>query len=125
MYGQTEASPRVTWLPPDRLQEKIGSVGIEVSGVHVMILDESGKDVPFGAEGEIVVGGNSVMMGYWDQSNGHDKVLKDGLLYTGDLARMDEDGFIYIVGRKKEIIKSGGNRVSAKELEECILRQEQ
>ncbi len=65
------------------------------------------------------------MMGYWDQSNGHDKVLKDGLLYTGDLARMDEDGFIYIVGRKKEIIKSGGNRVSAKELEECILRQEQ
>jgi len=122
MYGQTEASPRVTWLPPDKLQEKMGSIGIEVPGVHVKIINESGDEASIGEEGEIVVGGNSVMMGYWDQSNGHDKVLNDGWLYTGDLARMDEDGYIFIVGRKKEIIKSGGNRVSAKELEECILK---
>jgi len=122
MYGQTEASPRVTWLPPDKLQEKMGSIGIEVPGVHVKIINESGDETSIGEEGEIVVGGNSVMMGYWDQINGHDKVLKDGWLYTGDLARMDEDGYIFIVGRKKEIIKSGGNRVSAKELEECILK---
>ncbi|MFH2049069.1 MAG: class I adenylate-forming enzyme family protein [bacterium] len=122
MYGQTEASPRVTWLPPKKLQEKMGSIGIEVPGVHVKIINESGDEASIGEEGEIIVGGNSVMMGYWDQSNGHDKVLKDGWLYTGDLARMDEDGYIFIVGRKKEIIKSGGNRVSAKELEECILK---
>jgi len=122
MYGQTEASPRVTWLPPDKLQEKIGSAGIEVPGVYVKIVNESGEEVPVGTEGEIIVGGNSVMMGYWDQSNGHDKVLKDGWLYTGDLARMDEDGYIFIVGRIKEIIKSGGNRVSAKEVEETIMK---
>ena len=122
MYGQTEASPRVTWLPPDKLQDKIGSVGIEIPGVSVKIVDESGEEVPVGTEGEIVVVGNSVMMGYWGQSNGHDKVLKDGWLYTGDLARMDDDGYIFIVGRKKEIIKSGGNRVSAKEVEESILK---
>jgi long-chain acyl-CoA synthetase len=124
MYGQTEASPRVTWLPPDKLKEKMGSVGIEVTGVKVKIIDETGAEVPPGIEGEIVVGGNSVMMGYWDQSYSHDKVLKDGWLYTGDLARIDEDGYIFIVGRKKEIIKSGGNRVSAKEVEECIMKIE-
>jgi len=124
MYGQTEASPRVTWLPPDKLKEKMGSVGIEVTGVKVKIVDETDAEVPPGIEGEIVVGGNSVMMGYWDQSYSHDKVLKDGWLYTGDLARFDEDGYIFIVGRKKEIIKSGGNRVSAKEVEECIMKIE-
>ncbi len=124
MYGQTEASPRVTWLPPDKMQDKMGSVGIEVPGVIVKIVNEEGEEVHVGGEGEIVVGGNSVMMGYWDQSNGHDKVLRDGWLYTGDLARMDEEGYIFIVGRKKEIIKSGGNRVSAKEVEETVLKIE-
>ena len=125
MYGQTEASPRVTWLPPDRLREKIGSAGIPVPGVEVIIVDDKGCELPSGKTGEIVVGGDSVMMGYWNQTEEQAKVLREGKLYTGDLARKDEDGYIFIVGRKKEIIKTGGNRVSAKEIEECILEQGQ
>ncbi len=121
MYGQTEASPRVTWLPPYRLREKLGSVGIEVPGVKVRIVKENGEDASVGEEGEIVVGGDSVMMGYWNQPDEQKEVLKDGWLYTGDLARRDTDGFIFIVGRRKEIIKSGGNRISVKEVEECLI----
>ena len=121
MYGQTEASPRVTWLPPERLDEKLGSIGVAVPGVIVRVVDAVGNDVPPGVEGEIVVGGDSVMMGYWNQPDEQAEVLRDGWLYTGDLARIDDDGFLFIVGRKKEIIKSGGNRVSAKEVEETVL----
>ncbi len=121
MYGQTEASPRVTWLPPERLREKLGSVGIEVPGLKVRIIKEDGSDAAVGEEGEIVVGGDSVMMGYWNQPDEQREVLKDGWLYTGDLAKRDSDGFIFIVGRRKEIIKSGGNRISVKEVEECLI----
>lgn len=121
MYGQTEASPRVTWLPPETLAVKLGSVGIPVPGVLVRLITEEGRDAGADEEGEIIVGGDSVMMGYWRQPAEQGEVLRDGWLYTGDLARMDRDGFIFIVGRKKEIIKSGGNRVSAKEVEETIL----
>ena len=121
MYGQTEASPRVTWLPPERLVEKLGTVGIEVPGLLVKIIKASGEEAAVDEAGEIVVGGDSVMMGYWNQPEEQKEVLKDGWLYTGDLAKRDSDGFIRIVGRKKEIIKTGGNRVSAKEIEECLL----
>ncbi len=121
MYGQTEASPRVTWLPPEKLGAKLGSVGIPVPGVLVRVVDAEGREVGPDQEGEIIVGGDSVMMGYWQQKAEEEDVLHDGWLYTGDLARVDRDGFIFIVGRKKEIIKSGGNRVSAKEVEETIL----
>jgi len=121
MYGQTEASPRISYLPPERLKEKIGSVGIPVPGVDISILNDYGQEVKPGEIGEIVVRGDNVMMGYWGKPKEQDEVLKDGCLYTGDLAKRDEEGFIYIVGRKKEIIKTGGSRVSAKEVEECLL----
>ena len=124
MYGQTEASPRVTWLPPERLDEKLGSIGIEVNGLLVKIITEAGDEAQTGEVGEIVVGGDSVMLGYWNQPEEEKEVLKDGWLYTGDLAKRDEDGFIFIVGRKKEIIKSGGNRISVKEVEETLLSNE-
>ena len=124
MYGQTEASPRVSYLPPERLKEKIGSIGIPVPGVKINILDEHGREVAKDEVGEIVVSGDNVMMGYWNQPEEQEEVLKDGSLYTGDLARKDDEGLIYIVGRKKEIIKTGGNRVSAKEVEECLLENE-
>lgn len=124
MYGQTEASPRVTYLPPERLADKLGSVGIEVPGVRVKIVKDSGEEASVGEEGEIAVGGDSVMMGYWNQPKEQQDVLKGSWLFTGDLAKRDSDGFIYIVGRKKEIIKSGGNRVSVKEIEECLLLSE-
>ncbi len=125
MYGQTEASPRVSWLPPDKLREKLGSVGIPVPGVIVKIVNPKGEEVGVDEEGEIIVGGDSVMMGYWNDPDEQSEVLRDGWLYTGDLAKKDSDGFIFIVGRKKEIIKSGGHRVSAKEIEEYLLEHEQ
>ena len=121
MYGQTEAAPRVSWLPPERLAEKLGSVGIPVPGVQIIVADERENEVPTGETGEIVVVGDNVMMGYWNQPEENRAVLKDGKLHTGDLAKRDKDGFIYIVGRRKEIIKCGGNRVSVKEVEDCLL----
>ncbi len=124
MYGQTEASPRVTYLPPERLKEKVGSIGVPVPGVIVDVLNEKGQEVAVGEVGEIVVSGDCVMMGYWNQPEEQDQVLREGRLYTGDLAKRDEEGLIYIVGRRKEIIKTGGNRVSAKEVEECLLEND-
>lgn len=121
MYGQTEASPRVTWLPPERLADNVGSIGIPVPGVTIKILDENGRDVFSGEVGEIAVSGDCVMMGYWNQPDEQEQVLRDGWLFTGDLARRDENGLIFIVSRKKEIMKVGGNRVSAREVEEKIL----
>jgi long-chain acyl-CoA synthetase len=121
MYGQTEAAPRVTWLPPERLKDKVGSIGVAVPGVTIELLDENGKPVALGDTGEIVVSGPNVMMGYWNQPRENHEVLRDEKLHTGDLAKLDQDGYLWVVGRSKEIIKSGGNRVSAKEVEECLL----
>ena len=122
MYGQTEAAPRASWLPPERLREKLGSIGIAVPGVTLEVVDEEGKSLPVGKTGEIAVSGPNVMLGYWNQPEETAQVIKNGKLMTGDLARCDEDGYFFIVGRKKEIIKTGGNRVAAKEVEECLLR---
>ncbi len=124
MYGQTEAAPRVTWLPPERLADKVGSIGIAVPGVTIEVLDDNDKPSPIGETGEIVVSGPNVMLGYWNQPNEAKEVIKDGKLRTGDLAKQDADGYFWVVGRKKEIIKAGGNRVSAKEVEECLLVNE-
>ncbi len=124
MYGQTEAAPRATYCPPERLREKLGTIGIPVPGVDIKIMDDDGNEVPTGQSGEIVIIGPNVMMGYWNQPDEEASVLRDGKLFSGDLARKDDDGFIFIIGRKKEIIKVGGNRVSAKEVEERILENE-
>lgn len=121
MYGQTEASPRVTYLPTEKLQENIGSIGIPVPGITIEIIGENGEELPVGEVGEIVVSGDCVMMGYNNQPEEQAEVLKDGRLFTGDLARMDENGMIFVVSRKKEILKVGGNRVSAREVEEKLL----
>lgn len=124
MYGQTEAAPRVTWLPPDRLTDKIGSIGIPLNGVQVSILDPDDQPVASGETGELVVRGQNVMLGYWNEPDEQAQVLKEGALHTGDLGYQDDDGFLWIVGRSKEIIKSGGNRVSAKEIEDVLLTAE-
>ncbi len=120
MYGQTEASPRISYLPPEMLADNVGSVGVSLKGVAVHICDESRSELPRGELGEVVVSGDLVMMGYWNQPDEQDQVLKAGRLYTGDLGRIDDDGLLWIVSRKKEIIKVGGHRVSAREVEECI-----
>jgi len=120
MYGQTEATARLTYLDPAYLNEKPASIGKAIPHVKVDILDEHGQKVEQGQTGEIVARGDNLMLGYWDSPKETSNVLKKEGLWTGDLARMDEDGFIYLVSRKKEMIKSGANRISPLEIEDVV-----
>ncbi len=124
MYGATELSPRLTWLPPEQWEEKKGSIGISIPNAEAFVADEHGNRLPSGVEGEIVGRGSNVMQGYWNDPEGTARVIRNGLYYTGDIGRMDEDGFLYIVGRSKDMLKIGGNRVSTKEIEEALLQIE-
>ncbi len=124
MYGATELSPRLTWLPPDRWSEKKGSIGIPIPNTEAFIADENGDRLSAEEEGEIVGRGSNVMMGYWKDPEATSQVVRDGLYYTGDIGRMDDEGFIYVVGRSKDMLKIGGNRVSTKEIEDAILQVE-
>ena len=120
MYGQTEATARLSYLPPGLVLEKEGSVGKAIPGVELKVVNESGDEVLPGETGEIIARGDNVMLGYWGQPEETASVLRDGWLYTGDLATVDEEGFIYIKSRKSELIKSGAHRISPKEIEEVI-----
>jgi len=121
MYGATEAAPRLSWLDPELLFSKWGSIGIPVDNVDLLILDGDGNEVPRGETGEIAARGSNIMRGYWKDQEETDKVLRNGFYYTGDLGKQDEDGFFYVVGRTKDMIKVKGFRISAKEIEEAIL----
>ena len=121
MYGATEAAPRLSYVEPSRLPEKWGSIGIPVDNVDLVIMDSDGKELPIGEEGEIAARGSNIMNGYWKDPIGTNDVLKNGYYLTGDLGKKDKDGFFYVVGRKKNIIKVKGFRVSAKHIEEAIL----
>ena len=120
MYGQTEATARLSYLPPEMLNRKSGSIGKGIPGVELRVIDSQGKDVKPGNIGEIVAHGDNVMAGYFDDIDETAKTIRDGWLYTGDLGTWDEDGYIYLTARKKEIIKVGGKRVSPKEIEDVI-----
>ncbi|WP_319562170.1 AMP-binding protein [Marispirochaeta sp.] len=121
MYGATEAAPRLSYLHPSMLDAKLGSIGTPVPNVDLFVADEEGKPLATGEEGEIVARGSNIMKGYWKDPDGTAEVLKNGLYFTGDLGKADDDGYIFIVGRKKDIIKVKGFRVSAKEIEERLL----
>jgi len=120
MYGQTEASARLTYLPPDMLDKKRGSAGRAIPGVTLEIRDDSGANVPCDTCGEIYAYGGNVMLGYWNNPDATRTVLIDGWLKTGDLGRMDGDGYLFIEGRSSDIIKTGAFRVSPQEIEEVI-----
>ncbi|MCB9059513.1 MAG: acyl--CoA ligase [Calditrichae bacterium] len=121
MYGATEASARLSYLPPEKLNSKWGSIGIPIPNVDLFVADESGAEKAQGETGQIVARGANIMQGYWNDKIETASVLKNGLYYTGDLGKMDTDGFLYVVGRTKDMIKVGGERISAKEIEEKIL----
>lgn len=121
MYGQTEASARLSYLPSDKIHEKRGSIGIAIPGVTIEIRDEHGNRVKPGQTGEICACGPNIMQGYWQDKEKTSQVIIDNWLHTGDLAHYDDEGYIYIDGRSSEMIKSGGNRISPKEVEEVIL----
>jgi acyl-CoA synthetase (AMP-forming)/AMP-acid ligase II len=120
MYGQTEATARICYLPPEHLDAKLGTVGIPIPGVEVEIRDVDDRVVPVGQVGEICVRGPNIMLGYWNNPDATHKVVRDGWLHTGDLARRDADGYIKIEGRQSDMIKVGAHRISPKEIEEAI-----
>lgn len=121
MYGQTEATARLSYLPPAMLKEKLGSIGKGIPGVELRVVDYHGNFILPGDTGEILARGMNVMLGYFDDQESNAEAIKDGWLYTGDLATVDQDGYIFITARKKEIIKVGGRRISPKEIEDVIV----
>jgi len=125
MYGQTEATARLTFLNPGDLLRKPGSIGKPIPGVHLELVKENGISAKVGEEGEIVVKGKNIMAGYWKSPEETRKVLKDNKLYTGDIAKMDDEGYLYMIGRSNDMIKSGAHRISPKEIEEVILEMQE
>ncbi|CRG50684.1 long-chain-fatty-acid--CoA ligase [Yersinia wautersii] len=118
-YGLTECSPLVTGNPYD-LKHYSGSIGLPVPSTDVRLRDDDGNDVESGKPGELWVRGPQVMLGYWQRPDATDEVLKDGWLATGDIATMDEDGFLRIVDRKKDMILVSGFNVYPNEIEEVV-----
>jgi len=124
MYGQTEAAPRLSYLDPKEIYRKPGSIGKAIPGVTLKLLDEAGTPVLSGEIGEIVASGDNIMAGYWEKPDETAKVLRPEGLWTGDLAIMDSEGFLYIVSRKSDLIKSGAHRIAPKEIEDIIQEYE-
>jgi long-chain acyl-CoA synthetase len=122
MYGQTEATARLAYLPPDDAERKAGSVGIAIPGVELRILDEAGREVPDGIQGELAARGANVTPGYLDEPGATAEILRDGWLLTGDLAVRDADGYLFLAGRAREFLKVGGHRVSPARIEEVLER---
>jgi acyl-coenzyme A synthetase/AMP-(fatty) acid ligase len=119
-YGQTEAGPKLSWLKPEDILRKAGSIGKAVSGVELRIVDEEGRDVSRGGTGELIAVGDNFMSGYWKRPEETAKALQSDGLHTGDLARMDDEGFVWLLGRTDDVLKSGAYRVSPMEIESVI-----
>lgn len=121
MYGATEAGARLTVLPPEDLPRKIGSIGKGIPNVEVRVLRDDGTEADAGETGEIVARGSNIMAGYWGDRDETDRVLGPEGFRTGDLGTRDDEGFLYVVGRKREMIKCGAHRISPKEIEETLM----
>jgi len=125
MFGLTECK-RIAYLPPEEISNRPSSVGKAMPNCEVFIVDDSGNEVPSGEIGELVVRGSNVMRGYWNAPELTEKVYRKGLyqgetlLYSGDLFRQDEEGYLYFLGRKDDMIKSKGERISPKEIENIL-----
>lgn len=118
-FGMSETSPVVTFNHPDR-PRKAGSIGTPIRDVEVRLVDDAGCDVAPGEVGELAVRGPNVMTGYWNRPLETQAAIPDGWLRTGDLGRADEDGYLYIVDRKKDLIIRGGYNVYPREIEEVL-----
>ena len=121
MYGQTEATARLSYLPPNRLPEKLGSIGMGIPGVKLEVVNESMQKVKPNEIGEIIAEGDNIMVGYFEDSNLTHETVKAGWLHTGDIGTVDKDGFIYVLAREKEYLKVSGERISPKEIEDVIV----
>jgi long-chain acyl-CoA synthetase len=125
MYGLTECK-RVSYLPPEQIETRPGSVGRGMPNQEHWLIDEEGRRLPNGSTGELVVRGSHVMLGYWDRPVETNERLKPGpiagerVLHTGDLFRTDNEGYLYFLARKDDIIKSRGEKVAPREIENVI-----
>jgi long-chain acyl-CoA synthetase len=122
MYGQTEATARLSYLPPELYESKKGSMGKGIPGVELKVVDKNGNKVKPGETGEVIARGDNIMIGYYADDEATKNSLKDGWLWTGDLGTVDQDDYIYLTARKNEIIKVRGKRISPKEIEAVILQ---
>jgi long-chain acyl-CoA synthetase len=118
-YGLSESSPVASFNRPDR-ERKPGSIGIPIEGVDMKVVDDDGNDIAQGEVGEILIRGHNVMKGYWNKPDATGETLIDGWLHTGDMAKIDEDGYFFIVDRKKDLIIRGGYNVYPREIEEVL-----
>lgn len=123
-YGLSEATCACS-TNPIRGKRKIGSIGRPLPGVEMKVVDDNGQNVPTGTEGEIIVRGEMVMVGYLHDEQTTAATLRDGWLYTGDIGYVDEDGFFFIRGRKKDMIIRGGENIYPREIEEVLIQHVQ
>jgi long-chain acyl-CoA synthetase len=119
-YGLTETSPMITLVEPERAETKMGSIGRAVPGVEVKIVDETGKEVAIGEPGEIITRGPHVMKGYFRKPEATSARIRDGWLYTGDVGKVEADGYYYHLGRRDDMIITGGLNVYPAEVENLI-----
>lgn len=120
MYGQTEATARLSYLPPDELERRPGSIGRGLRDVELRVVDELKHPVAPGVLGMIQARGPNVMLGYWNDPDATREILRDGWLTTGDLGTVDEDGYVYPRGRNNELMKISGFRVHPREIEDVV-----
>jgi acyl-CoA synthetase (AMP-forming)/AMP-acid ligase II len=120
MYGATEASARLSYLEPSQLAAKLGSLGRAIPNVELLLLRDDGQPAGAGDVGEIVARGSNIAQGYWNRPDETREAFGPLGYHTGDLARADEDGYLYLVGRRHDMIKVGGYRVSAREIEDVL-----
>jgi acyl-CoA synthetase (AMP-forming)/AMP-acid ligase II len=121
-FGQTEMSPVTCALNGRDAERKMGSVGKPIVNVEARIVDDDMNDVPVNVVGEIVYRGPTVMQGYWRMPEANDEAFEGGWFHSGDLCRMDEDGYIYVVDRKKDMIISGGENIYCPEVEAVLMQ---
>jgi long-chain acyl-CoA synthetase len=118
-YGLSETSPVASFNHPDR-ERKAGSIGTPIEGVEMKVVDDDGHDLAAGEVGEIVIRGHNLMKGYWNRPDATAEAIRDGWFHTGDMAKVDDDGYFFIVDRKKDMIIRGGYNVYPREIEEVL-----
>jgi long-chain acyl-CoA synthetase len=119
-YGLSETSPVASFNHPDR-ERKPGSIGTPIEGVEMQVWDDDGNELPQGEVGEIVIRGHNIMKGYWNREEANkEAITAEGWFHTGDMAKVDEDGYLFIVDRKKDLIIRGGYNVYPREIEEVL-----
>ncbi len=118
-YGLSETSPVASFNHPDK-ENKAGSIGTPIEGVEMKLVDDDKNEVPDGEVGEIAIKGHNIMKGYWEREDATAEAIVDGWFFSGDMGKRDEDGYYFIVDRKKELIIRGGYNVYPREIEEVL-----